>query len=411
MTDTERRAGVDETTHTNEGTPYVTRTFLCFHSYFFGLRKQEVIPLSDCARVEKSSYPLLVPNAIDVFTTASSSLSSTRAMNRRTFFGFGFGLDRQSAYATISKQLLLCRNRADVGFTGAGDTDAAGTVIYLVCVFAQGDLSIPLCCMLAGTRGDSGERSLGPASDKSYALECTDMGELTSLRIWPADEACDGASSNAMVATYQHTVQGQPSRVPPRLSVDQVVIQTRKMIDGSPVGLPAVFASTAKVHRRGPLEMTRETPEDAARRSSRVMEVEEEVFENQRRPALSLNPQFSAVELTPVERGPWTDEKGRPRIKRNVALPVGWNWVADWSIDRSGTDQQCDEDGWRYAFNWPRDISFAKSYYPTPNKPVRNFVRRRRWVRVRRLDAMTGQLPSDLGPTDIEPEPESGEEK
>ena len=78
---------------------------------------------------------------------------------------------------------------------------------------------------------------------------------------------------------------------------------------------------------------------------------------------------------------------------------MGWDWVTEWSIDRSGTGQQCDVDGWRYAFNWPRDVSFAKSYYPTPNKPVRNFVRRRRWVRVRRLDAMAGSA-------ELEPEPE-----
>jgi hypothetical protein len=322
-------------------------------------------------------------------------------MNRRTFFGFRFGLDRQSAYETIYKQLLRCRDRAGVGSLSASDvTDAAETVIYLVCVFVQGDLSIPLCCIIFGTRGDSGERSLGPASDRSYALECTDIGELTSLRIWPADEARDGVSSNAMVATYQRTVQGQPVRVSPRLSVEQVVIQTRKMSNGSPVGLPAVFTSTAQVHGRGPLEMMRETTEDAARQSNRILEVEDEVFENQRRPALSFNPQFSAAELTPVERGPWTDEIGRPRIKRNVVLPVGWNWVSDWSIDRSDIGEKCDADGWRYAFNWPRELSFAKSYYPTPDKPLRNFVRRRRWVRVRRLDAMAG-------PMDLEPEPES----
>ena len=50
--------GVSETTHTNEGTLYVTPGYLCFHSYFFGVRNQEVIPLRDCARVEKSSYPV-----------------------------------------------------------------------------------------------------------------------------------------------------------------------------------------------------------------------------------------------------------------------------------------------------------------------------------------------------------------
>jgi hypothetical protein len=322
-------AGVNETTHTNEGTLYVTRTFLCFHSYFFGLRTQEVIPLRNCARVEKSSYPLLVPNAIDVFTTASSDLSATSAMNRRTFFGFGFGLDRQSAYDTICQQLLRCRDGAAAGSAGGADASAAAAMIYLVCVFAQGDLSIPLCCVLTGTRGDSGERSLGRAGEKSYALECTDLGELTSLRIWPADEARDSAA--AMAATYQRTVQGEPSWQPPRLSIDQVVIQTRKIADRSPVGVPAVFTSTARVHRRGPLEMTREAVQDAARArySARALEVEEEVFENQRRPALSFNPEFSAAELTPVERGPWTDAEGRPRYLTHldthpIALPCQW---------------------------------------------------------------------------------------
>lgn len=232
-------------------------------------------------------------------------------MNRRTFFGFGFGLDRQNAYDTISHQLQHCRD--GTSSAGVADASAAATVIYLVCVFAQGDLSIPLCCVLTGTCGDTGERSLGRACEKSYALECTDLGELTSLRIWPADEARDGAT--AMSATYQRTVQGEPSWQPPRLSIDQVVIQTRNIADRGPVGVPVVFTSTARVHQRGPLEMSRESLHDAARArySTRVLEVEEEVYENQRRPALSFNPEFSAAELTPVERGPWTDAEGRPR--------------------------------------------------------------------------------------------------
>lgn len=250
-----------------------------------------------------------MPNAIDVFTTASSELSATRAMNRRTFFGFGFGLDRQTAFDTISKQLLLCRDGASTG--SAGGADPAPAVIYVVCVFAQGHLSVPLCCVLTGTQGDSGERSLGPAADKSYALECTDLGELTSLRIWPADEARDDAT--AMVATYQRTMQGHPAYVSPRLNVDLVVIQTRSIVGGSPVGVPAVFTSMAKAHVRGPLEMTRDNVTETAHHSSRVLEVEEEVFENQRRPAFSFHPEFAAGELTPIERGPWTDEKGRPR--------------------------------------------------------------------------------------------------
>jgi hypothetical protein len=75
--------------------------------------------------------------------------------------------------------------------------------------------------------------------------------------------------------------------------------------------------------------------------------------------------------------------------------------VAEWSVDCSSGN--CDADGWRYAFNWPRDISFAKNYYDAPDKPVRNFVRRRRWLRVRRLDAMAGSAEPQPEP---EPEPD-----
>jgi hypothetical protein len=207
--------GVSETTHTNEGTLYVTPGYLCFHSYFFGVRNQEVIPLRDCARVEKSSYPLLVPNAIDVFTTASSGLSETRAMNRRTFFGFGFGLDRQAAYDTITRQLLLCRQRGNSAGGGAeagGESDEAeAPVIYLVSVFSHGDTSIPLSCVLCGTGGDSGERTLGVAREQSFALECSDLGELASLRIWPADEL--QMETTALSATFvANPYQRQASR-------------------------------------------------------------------------------------------------------------------------------------------------------------------------------------------------------
>ena len=93
------------------------------------------------------------------------------------------------------------------------------------------------------------------------------------------------------------------------------MIQTREVVGSAPIGVPAVFISTTKVHRRGPLEMIREAGVDAAGYSSRILDVEEEIFENQRRPALSLNPEFSAAELTPVERGPWTDAAGRPRYR------------------------------------------------------------------------------------------------
>jgi hypothetical protein len=71
-----------------------------------------------------------------------------------------------------------------------------------------------------------------------------------------------------------------------------------------------------------------------------MLDFEEEVWENQRRPALSLRPMFGAAELTPVERGPWSDDEGRPRIKRNVALPVGWEWAsAEWVVDTVSTQK------------------------------------------------------------------------
>lgn len=313
--------------------------------------------LTDCLCLQ-----FLVPNSIDVFTTAASGLSETRAMNRRTFFGFGFGLDRQTAYDTISQQLLLCRQRGNsVGGgagTGSGEAEVV-PVIYLVSVFSHGDVSIPLSCVLCGTRSDSGERTLGVAKEQSFALECTDLGELTTLRIWPADEA--QMTTTALSATFvANQYNRQPLRMAPRLSIERVVVQRRTgarlssqgavssgssssadlRVDSESV---AIFTETrnSKVQRRGALELARESESEAFRQATSakmVLDFEEEVWENQRRPALSLRPMFAAAELTLVERGPWSDAEGRPRIKRNVALPVGWEWAsAEWVVDTVST--------------------------------------------------------------------------
>ena len=384
--------GTKERHHTNEGTLYVTQSYLCFHSYFFGVRRSEVIPLQEVAQVETSSYPLLVPNAIDIHTTAASQHAETLAMNRRTFFGFGFGTDRQLAYETIGLQRLRCRG---------GDAQPVGPpVIYLLAVICHGDaLATPLCCVLTGANGDSGERTLGPAADKDFAVECTDLGELTGLRIWPADE-----TYSTMAPTYERTLQGQVTLTPPRLTIERVAVQCRSRnrsgtdLDTTSqdsvhsVALFTPYTRGSAHYRRGPLELTRDSDSDAFRHAtaaSMSMEAVEEVYENQRRPAFSFKPTFSSAELTPIERGAWSDDLGRPRIKRNVALPVGWTWATDWSVDMEGA---CDSDGWRYAFNWPREFSLAKEYYPTANKPIRCFVRRRRWIRVRRRQAASPRL-------------------
>lgn len=50
-----------------------------------------------------------------------------------------------------------------------------------------------------------------------------------------------------------------------------------------------------------------------------------------------------------------------------------WRWDGDWEVD---TSADTDQDGWQYGFSWATTMG--------PDCTATSFVRRRRWVRVRR---------------------------
>jgi hypothetical protein len=91
------------------------------------------------------------------------------------------------------------------------------------------------------------------------------------------------------------------------------------------------------------------------------------VYENQRR---SLLGDFSANNLLPGTRGPWSDVDGA-RAERG-RLPHGWYWAVE---HRQG---QTDTDGWEYAFH------FRASWFSQPEREGSfggaAWVRRRKWV-------------------------------
>jgi len=103
------------------------------------------------------------------------------------------------------------------------------------------------------------------------------------------------------------------------------------------------------------------------------------LYENQRGLFIFGLPKFSSKALNQVDPNSWTDEKQKysPMDIHNYQLPdPTWEWVyKEWMIDMSG---DVDEEGWEYAFN------FHNSSWHGCYQPFRSFVRRRRWIRLRR---------------------------
>ena len=101
----------------------------------------------------------------------------------------------------------------------------------------------------------------------------------------------------------------------------------------------------------------------------------EELYQNERR--LTQFSRFSTKQMFPNDRAPWADGKNRPQYKEGVQLPdaggVSWRWDGDWDVDISA---DTDQEGWQYGFAWSAAMG--------PECTAACFVRRRRWVRVRR---------------------------
>ncbi|CAL8096634.1 unnamed protein product [Calicophoron daubneyi] len=93
----------------------------------------------------------------------------------------------------------------------------------------------------------------------------------------------------------------------------------------------------------------------------------EEVYENQ-----SRTPDTTWKPAEP----PYSDAYGEPKPDpEHIALPDGWSWDGDWTIDKSTC---CDEEGFAYAVDSTDD-----SFYPA--EKLYHMFRRRRYLRKRDL--------------------------
>ena len=123
--------------------------------------------------------------------------------------------------------------------------------------------------------------------------------------------------------------------------------------------------------------------------SSNVLLETDDVWENQRGNAMFGTPNYSAKGLLPTDRSQWSDAQGNFKLakeKLQLPDPRQWEWVSDWMVDmHAGVDAE----GWQYAFN------FTSSSW-SPECSRLDYVRRRRWKRLRRLRA-------DLCPLVAEP--------
>ncbi|KAL1920024.1 uncharacterized protein VTP21DRAFT_1170 [Calcarisporiella thermophila] len=103
------------------------------------------------------------------------------------------------------------------------------------------------------------------------------------------------------------------------------------------------------------------------------------LYECQRGAYLFGVPKFSSKSLIQIDPPPWSDRdlNYSPMDIHNYQLPdPTWEWVhKQWLVDMSG---DVDEDGWEYA------LKFHGAVWHGNHLPFRSFVRRRRWVRLRR---------------------------
>ncbi|KAI9295195.1 hypothetical protein K502DRAFT_365198 [Neoconidiobolus thromboides FSU 785] len=113
--------------------------------------------------------------------------------------------------------------------------------------------------------------------------------------------------------------------------------------------------------------------------SCNVVEEYDILYENQRGFYILGIPKYSANLLNPMDPPGWCDRncKGIPVDIYTYPLPdPTWEWVDDkWMIDMSG---DVDPHGWQYAFH------FKNHTWRGETKAFHNFVRRRRWIRLRR---------------------------
>ncbi|XP_012681012.2 tectonin beta-propeller repeat-containing protein 1 isoform X2 [Clupea harengus] len=102
------------------------------------------------------------------------------------------------------------------------------------------------------------------------------------------------------------------------------------------------------------------------------------IYENQR-----WNPLAGYTDKgLPMDRHMWSDASGLRECTKASTKPPSpqWTWETDWAVDHSAPEGS-DKEGWQYA------ADFTAAY--TGNKTLKDFVRRRRWIRKCRIQ-LTG---------------------
>lgn len=117
------------------------------------------------------------------------------------------------------------------------------------------------------------------------------------------------------------------------------------------------------------------------------------LYENQRGAFLFGTPRYSSAGLLPSDPGGWQNAQFRtsPSDIRNAQVPdPSWEWVwKSWYVDMS---RDVDEEGWEYSF------MFKAGWNWHGNHPwFHSFVRRRRWVRMRRRKDTVKQWTGEKG--------------
>lgn len=104
------------------------------------------------------------------------------------------------------------------------------------------------------------------------------------------------------------------------------------------------------------------------------------LYENQRGFFFFGVPRYSASTLLPSDPKPWLNAQFRtsPVDIRNAQVPdPSWEWVwKSWYVDMS---RDVDEEGWEYSFQFNTGFAWHGSH-----PWFHSFVRRRRWLRLRR---------------------------
>ncbi|KAI9105010.1 hypothetical protein DFS34DRAFT_224205 [Phlyctochytrium arcticum] len=132
-----------------------------------------------------------------------------------------------------------------------------------------------------------------------------------------------------------------------------------------------------------------------ARILSRPTDVASDVtYENERGSSVDWSVHFSKKALLPTDSPPWSSESGALKDDiRQTTCPKGWEWASNWIVDMNG---DLDSDGWSYGSQFSADKWQGSC-------TLGLYVRRRRWIRTRRLisPSSTNAIPAggELGPT------------